>query len=141
MFDYYISILNFVVVIFAGLALIGAFCSVGWMISDRELKKERFSNSLLHSKVKSQANEIETLRAKNNFLSNRVVEEYESIKRTTADVERLATENAELSERLHNLLDSICQQIDSDDENAENSAPWEDLDAGCGQPDMEITEA
>lgn len=80
MIDYYISVLNFAIIILAGLALIGAFCSVGWMLSDRELKKERFCNSMLHSKVKAQAREIETLRAKNNFLLNRVSEVTDDLK-------------------------------------------------------------
>ena len=79
MLDYYSSIVKLAIFVLSGLSITGAFCSVGWLLSDRELKKERFCNSMLHNKVKVQNNEIESLKAKNYFLLNRISEVKENV--------------------------------------------------------------
>ena len=107
MIDYYGFVLKFVLFILSSLSLIGAFCSVGWMLSDRELKKERYCNSMLHSKVKSQANEIETLRAKNNFLLNCIKEKDAKIKNDTEKIESLCAEKLKLDEEIYELEGSL----------------------------------
>ena len=86
MFDCYISILRFVIVGMSLLVGLGVVYAWAWVQSNKLLEKERYSNSLLHSKVKSQVNEIETLRAKNNFLLNCIKEKDESLRRALAAV-------------------------------------------------------
>lgn len=118
MLEYYSWILKLAIFVFSGLTIIGAFCSVGWLLTERELKKERFFNSALHNKVRSQSLEIENLKAKNNFLLNRVGEE----KAKAAEFE---FEKISLEDRLQKALGAVRSQVDektdcnSTDETAE----------------------
>lgn len=61
-------------IIVAAIGVLGVFCSIGWLLSNNELKRERVTNRCLKLKTDRQRDEIESLRAKNGFLLNRISE-------------------------------------------------------------------
>lgn len=74
MINYFEFTYFLVIVIIAAITTTGAFCSVGWSLSNGELKKERISNLSLRARIREQSLEIESLQAKNSFLLNRISE-------------------------------------------------------------------
>ena len=125
MLEYYSWILKLAIFVFSGLTIIGAFCSVGWLLSEKELKKTRALNNILHSKVRSQSLEIESLKAKNGFLLNRVIESTEDLADIRSEKASVELEKMDLEDRLQKALGAVRSQVDektdcnSTDETAE----------------------
>ncbi len=68
-FTYFLAAL-----IVCAIAIAGAVCSIGWLLCEKELKKQQQIKNIFHARVRSQNLEIESLQAKNSFLLNRISE-------------------------------------------------------------------
>ena len=110
MFDYYVSILKLAIFVFCGLTVTSAFCAVGWFLSDRELKKERFRTNMFKAKCTELNRLVVNLTDKNKFLDNRVNELAE-------DVQSLSFENVGLEDKLHKALAAVRENVSGDTEN------------------------
>jgi len=112
MLEYYSWILKLAIFILSGLTVTGAFCSVGWLLSEKELKKTRALNNILHSKVRIQSLEIESLKARNGFLLSRVVEETENLAEIRSEKASEELEKMDLEDRLHKALAAVRSDVD-----------------------------
>lgn len=130
MFDYYSSIVKLAIFVLSGLTVTGAFCSVGWLLSDRELKKERMRTSLFKAESNKWKRNVESFAAKNSFLNRRVSELTEEKKLEKEISQKLLFEKIDLEDKLHKALAAVRKDVCGDTENQGESNSSDEEAAG-----------